>query len=655
VPLKSIKNSIGKTKRWDHRKRMRLDGSLINEPILAEIEVSLIGLRRANQAATRKRMRERRESSAKMGGLPHDEQEEDPALKMRSRGSAMRATPFRKAAQQFHKQATMCRVPRESLNWANELFARLWPKIAMHVKIKMEDPFGALTQNIQAKVPGFLKHIRFSRFDLGSKPPVFGPIMVSAAPPRVGQEDMQGIELRLFVRLESDAAITLTALKLSVGVRQLRLCGDLVVRLEPLLPEPPICGGLVVCFLDQPRIHMDFVKLARIVDNSLLAGTVKNSIDHAVAGALVMPNVAAVSLGREDQGVDRALLRTPKPLGVLRVTALRTHLPLGNSSRSIRLTLADAEWRCAVHFKTHESIWQQEEVHDFLFFDWRQKLGIEVIERSAMRLSTVLAVAEPVTLADALQIWHDENGIPLYPPGNGPVIEPHEATSSSATSVNSGTPLDQQQEQGSDVGETRAVTNNTEIVQCGRLFLRFVWLLPQVASRGIDEWCIVRVKTDEVYVPSEFGEEGARLRAKIGLVEKATPNVEYKPPRRPATDADTPPVVESVESGGKHTVELAIEFILYLLVRIAEIDSGLLELRLVSRRGTEIGAASIQLREVASSPHLTREWGGDSGRPQLKMPGSHLVSEAMVSVSVRGLEPADVSMLDDPLAFSPEE
>jgi len=558
----------------------------------------------------------------------------------------IRATQFRRVAQQIYKQGTFSTVPRESLHWANELFSRLWPKIAMLVKVKMEDPFGGLTQKIQAKVPGFLKHIRFSRFELGSKPPVFGPIKVSAAPPRVGQEDMQGVELRLFVQLESDAAITLTALKLSFGIRQLRLCGDLVLRLEPLLSEPPICGGVVVCFLDQPRIHMDFVKLARIVDNSLLAGTVKNAIDHAVAGALVMPNVAAVSLGSEEQGVDRALLRTPKPLGVLRVTALRSNLPLagGSSSRIIRLTLADDEWRCAVPSKTHESIWEQENVHDFLFFDWRQKLGIEVLDRSALRLSTVLAVAEPVILADALQIWNDENAIPLYTPANGSDMEPCAVISSSATEVNSGKPLQQQQEQGPDAAET-------QITPCGSLFLQFVWLLPKVASRGIDERCLVRVKIDEVYVPSEFGKEGARFRAKIGLIEKATPVVKYKAPRRPA---DVSPVVESLEPGMK-TVELAIEFILYLLVRIAEIDSGLLELRLVSRRGTEIGAARVQLREVAASSRLTKEWGGESGCPQLKMPGSRFVSEAMVSVSVRGFEPADASMLDNPLAVSPEE
>jgi len=195
-----------------------------------------------------------------------------------------------------------------------------------------------------------------------------------------------------------------------------------------------------------------------------------------------------------------------------------------------------------------------------------------------------------------------------------------------------------------------------DIVQCGNLYLKFDWLLPQVASRGTDDWCIVRIKIDEVYVPAKFGEDGARFRAKIGLVEKATPNVKYTPPRKPATDTqNSPPAVESVEPDGQSIVELEIEFILHLLVRITELESGLLELRLVSRRGTEIGAEKILLREVANSPQLTREWGVDSGSPMLKMPGLEPMPEAMVSVSVRGLESADPALREDPSAFSPPE
>merc|ERR1712176_1576849 len=111
---------------------------------------------------------------------------------------------------------------------------------------------------------------------------------------------------------------------------------------------------------------MEFRGLAKIVDNKLLAGAVRSVIDSSIAGALVMPNVFGVNMGTEEQGVDRALLRQPKPLGILRVVALRAeNLPAHNkhlfreadSNPYCKLALADDEWRSPVIHKTCNPDW----------------------------------------------------------------------------------------------------------------------------------------------------------------------------------------------------------------------------------------------------------------------------------------------------------
>ncbi|OLP82424.1 hypothetical protein AK812_SmicGene36921, partial [Symbiodinium microadriaticum] len=72
-------------------------------------------------------------------------------------------------------------------------------------------------------------------------------------------------------------------------------------------------GGLVISFLNPPKLAMEYKFLASLVGNSTLEPTVKSAIDRALAKALVMPNVISIPIGSEEKGVDRALLRSPRP------------------------------------------------------------------------------------------------------------------------------------------------------------------------------------------------------------------------------------------------------------------------------------------------------------------------------------------------------
>lgn len=101
---------------------------------------------------------------------------------------------------------------------------------------------------------------------------------MSPPPPRsAAEEGMQGIELHLGFKLHSKESgsrwartsnieIDLGMGGLKLGVKSLSISGELVVRLEPLLQEMPVIGGVVVCCLIRPRLEMEFSGLAMHMD-----------------------------------------------------------------------------------------------------------------------------------------------------------------------------------------------------------------------------------------------------------------------------------------------------------------------------------------------------------------------------------------------------
>jgi len=102
-------------------------------------------------------------------------------------------------------------------------------------------------------------------------------------------------------------------------------------------------------------------------------------------------------------------------------------------------------------------------------------------------------------------------------------------------------------------------------------------------------------------------------------------------------------------------IELEIEFILHLLVQVSKLDDGVLELELGTKQGLSIGKASIPMCDVLQMPDLSRDW-GDQGEPRLEMIGPNGArSEAMINVSVRGLERASRALLANPEGYSPPE
>lgn len=531
-------------------------------------------------------------------------------------------------SQALERAPTLAFGKRTSLEWLNKLFAELWPKLVSFIERKMVDQYGSVTQNLRKGVPAPLRSICFSKFNLGKQSPEFGPIKVNDTPEQPEWQGLGGTEIRVHVRLDppdgdKTTDIEITVMGMKVGIRALRLKGELVVRLEPFLNEMPVVGGIVVCFLDPPKIKMDFSGLGRVVDNTIfLAERVRGVINSEINRFLVMPNVIGVSVGTEDQGVDRALLRQPRPLGVLQVTAVRARgiapdcwrmfrKPLCNPY--LRLALADDEFITSVCSRTCDPEWPDTNTYDFMVFDWRQKLGVTVCEGYTLRNGQhELGHARPLYVMDAVEKSQNEEFIQLYAP------KPN----------------------------TFDDDNEDEEPNCGEVLLRCQWLHLVSGSFGTSDMCNIRVKVDEVWTNFSLADSFMIVRARVGTMDwKQTRRVKHLPPPKFATGAkaEGPSSQKTEKCGRDDQIELEVQHIFNLMIRTEDIDLGTnLELELNDRRERPFGSYSIQLKEVKVTPQLRRCWGGKSGAAKLKMFGPNSEeSDVDLDVTIQGLTSTD--------------
>ena len=162
----------------------------------------------------------------------------------------------------------------------------------------------------------------------------------------------------------------------------------------------------MIYFLDPPVLDLDFTQLAEMAELGFTEGRLTRIIENLIANRLVLPNVWFRPFLQNEEIVDTATLRDPKPVGVMRSTVIEGRHLYGNdfhlfskptSDPYVRIRLADDEWQSARKEETCNPKWlpdpetigselpQDEVQHDFLVYDVGQTLRIEVYDWNQIR------------------------------------------------------------------------------------------------------------------------------------------------------------------------------------------------------------------------------------------------------------------------------
>eukprot|EP00747_Dinoflagellata_sp_TGD_P222469 gnl/TRDRNA2_/TRDRNA2_94172_c0_seq1.p1 gnl/TRDRNA2_/TRDRNA2_94172_c0~~gnl/TRDRNA2_/TRDRNA2_94172_c0_seq1.p1 ORF type:complete len:597 (-),score=112.17 gnl/TRDRNA2_/TRDRNA2_94172_c0_seq1:82-1872(-) len=302
-------------------------------------------------------------------------------------------------------------VVSENVRWMDVVVAEVWPRVSTYLNDLMHDTVEPL---IDKALHGAAK-VRFTKVSLGDALPKLGPLEMHDA-------GSGAIELTIGIDLVSnlDVEITVTPpgiwLGITVGVTELRFAGEISVMFRPPLEKPPFFGGIEIFFANPPDIDLVFTGIARLVEVPGLRSAVRSVIDQVLGKAMVLPNRIAVDLNNEDD-VDIADLKSPDPLGILRVTLWRGQdlLPsdisyLGQARTSdpyVVMALGCDKWTTPCIQKTLNPVWGEDGrgvTHHFPVHDMSQLLKIIVYDRDVLSSDDVIGRAAPINLIDIVKL-----------------------------------------------------------------------------------------------------------------------------------------------------------------------------------------------------------------------------------------------------------
>ncbi|KIH51747.1 C2 domain protein [Ancylostoma duodenale] len=163
----------------------------------------------------------------------------------------------------------------------------------------------------KAQMPSMFKNFKFTKMDMGDIPCRVGGIKVYTT--NVGRDR---IIVDMEVAYAGDADFTVSCCGFTGGMNNLQFSGKLRAVLKPLLPYPPMVGGVSGSFLEMPKIDFNLTGMGEMVELPGLMNAIRSVVNSQVAALCVLPNEIVVPLA---PNVDVTKLFFPEPDGVIRL------------------------------------------------------------------------------------------------------------------------------------------------------------------------------------------------------------------------------------------------------------------------------------------------------------------------------------------------
>ncbi|VIO90608.1 C2 domain containing protein [Brugia malayi] len=224
----------------------------------------------------------------------------------------------------------------ERVEWLNKVILQLWPYITEYSKYFMRE---YIEPEVKSQLPAIFKSFKFTKMDMGDIPCRVGGIKVYTH--NVGRDR---IIVDMDIAYAGDADFDVSIAGFTGGLNQLQFSGKLRAILKPLLPYPPMVGGISGFFLEKPKIDFNLTGMGEFVELPGLLNAVRAIIDSQVSALCVLPNEIVVPLA---PNFDITKLHLPEPDGVLRLKIVEAR---NLENRDIKFTKSMAsDPYCQIH------------------------------------------------------------------------------------------------------------------------------------------------------------------------------------------------------------------------------------------------------------------------------------------------------------------
>uniref|UniRef100_A0A1I7TLX6 SMP-LTD domain-containing protein n=1 Tax=Caenorhabditis tropicalis TaxID=1561998 RepID=A0A1I7TLX6_9PELO len=162
----------------------------------------------------------------------------------------------------------------ERVEWMNKVIHQLWPYVGEYTKTFMND---FIIPQVKAQMPGMFKNFKFTKMDMGDIPCRVGGIKVYTT--NVGRDR---IIVDMDVAYAGDADFTVSCCGFQGGMNNIQFSGKLRAILKPLLPYPPMVGGVSGTFLEMPKMDFNLTGMGEMVELPGLIDAIRSVINSQV-------------------------------------------------------------------------------------------------------------------------------------------------------------------------------------------------------------------------------------------------------------------------------------------------------------------------------------------------------------------------------------
>jgi Ca2+-dependent lipid-binding protein len=233
---------------------------------------------------------------------------ENKRLRLRQFISQEREAIMAQFAQQDDLPAWVQFPDTERIEWVNKVIHQLWPYIGEYAKKFMVE---FIEPQVRAQMPSPFKSFKFTKIDMGDLPTRVGGLKVYTK--NVGRDR---ILVDMDVVYAGDAEFSVKTCGFTGGMNQIVLTGKVRCVLMPLLPYPPMVGGISGSFIELPKFDFNLTGMGEFVQLPGLIDAIRSVVNAQIANLCVLPNKIVMPLA---PNVDITKLYFPEPDGIVRI------------------------------------------------------------------------------------------------------------------------------------------------------------------------------------------------------------------------------------------------------------------------------------------------------------------------------------------------
>mmetsp|Transcript_43914 Transcript_43914/g.92411 ORF Transcript_43914/g.92411 Transcript_43914/m.92411 type:complete len:737 (+) Transcript_43914:172-2382(+) len=273
-------------------------------------------------------------------------------------------------------------------NFLSGILGQLWPHLNVAISNIIKDTVEPILKDLP--VP-----IHFVKMDLGNVPIETRNMFIRRVDPD-SSSGKAGVGIDMDVLWDGDCDILLQAtitssLKVTFGIKKLKLAGRLDVLLSGLTTDLPVISAVQYAFSNVPKVELAYTGLAGSLTSKIkyLESTILNIVEQSLAGILVLPNRMVLPM---DLGTYDFFDTYYPPVGMVRVTAVEARgfkVQKGRFMKDIpdcyvmislgASKFADPPFKTSVKKDSLNPVWN--EAGDFILYDLDQEVYIEVWDK----------------------------------------------------------------------------------------------------------------------------------------------------------------------------------------------------------------------------------------------------------------------------------